>query len=116
MPDPENPNNSIQGGEVESKGIEVDLTLRPVDGLQLLAGYSYNDSKVLKGPKESSFLEEGKRPGEAGPVNLFNAWASYERSEEHTSELQTLMRISYAVFCLKNKTINCSEEYCDNSH
>src|SRR3546814_10306605 len=29
---------------------------------------------------------------------------SGERSEEHTSELQSLMRISYAVFCLKKKT------------
>src|SRR3546814_7507464 len=28
----------------------------------------------------------------------------YLRSEEHTSELQSLMRISYAVFCLKKKT------------
>src|SRR3546814_5815329 len=28
------------------------------------------------------------------------------RSEEHTSELQSLMRISYAVFCLKKKTID----------
>src|SRR3546814_7435690 len=28
------------------------------------------------------------------------------RSEEHTSELQSLMRISYAVFCLQKKTIN----------
>src|SRR3546814_2379203 len=28
------------------------------------------------------------------------------RSEEHTSELQSLMRISYAVFCFKKKTIN----------
>src|SRR3546814_3419437 len=28
----------------------------------------------------------------------------YKRSEEHTSELQSLMRISYAVFCLKKKT------------
>src|SRR3546814_8156016 len=28
------------------------------------------------------------------------------RSEEHTSELQSLMRISYAVICLKNKTTN----------
>src|SRR3546814_10224038 len=28
------------------------------------------------------------------------------RSEEHTSELQSLMRISYAVFCLKKKIIN----------
>src|SRR3546814_5289843 len=31
------------------------------------------------------------------------ALQSYRRSEEHTSELQSLMRISYAVFCLKNK-------------
>src|SRR3546814_10294269 len=36
------------------------------------------------------------------------AWGAYEadallRSEEHTSELQSLMRISYAVFCLKKK-------------
>src|SRR3546814_8216717 len=30
-------------------------------------------------------------------------WRSAERSEEHTSELQSLMRISYAVFCLKKK-------------
>src|SRR3546814_2954077 len=30
--------------------------------------------------------------------------ASADRSEEHTSELQSLMRISYAVFCLKKKT------------
>src|SRR3546814_8175617 len=29
------------------------------------------------------------------------------RSEEHTSELQSLMRISYAVFCLKKKKTNC---------
>src|SRR3546814_2191675 len=29
--------------------------------------------------------------------------AELKRSEEHTSELQSLMRISYAVFCLKNK-------------
>src|SRR3546814_1379307 len=30
---------------------------------------------------------------------------SFHRSEEHTSELQSLMRISYAVFCLKKKKI-----------
>src|SRR3546814_15278481 len=32
------------------------------------------------------------------------------RSEEHTSELQSLMRISYAVFCLKKKTKNKHKE------
>src|SRR3546814_9164618 len=34
--------------------------------------------------------------------------SSVGRSEEHTSELQSLMRISYAVFCLKKKNRNCS--------
>src|SRR3546814_3396701 len=33
----------------------------------------------------------------------FGAATVMHRSEEHTSELQSLMRISYAVFCLKNK-------------
>src|SRR3546814_9691782 len=33
-------------------------------------------------------------------------WGRSPRSEEHTSELQSLMRISYAVFCLKKKTKN----------
>src|SRR3546814_5941265 len=33
------------------------------------------------------------------------------RSEEHTSELQSLMRISYAVFCLKKKKKNNTKQY-----
>src|SRR3546814_5177717 len=40
-----------------------------------------------------------------GPVEPALALAT-ARSEEHTSELQSLMRISYAVFCLKKKNIN----------
>src|SRR3546814_3380723 len=35
------------------------------------------------------------------------------RSEEHTSELQSLMRISYAVFCLKKKTTNKNNDQND---
>src|SRR3546814_5301120 len=34
-----------------------------------------------------------------------------KRSEEHTSELQSLMRISYAVFCLKKKKNNVQNKY-----
>src|SRR3546814_8079377 len=34
---------------------------------------------------------------------LFDGQIALSRSEEHTSELQSLMRISYAVFCLKKK-------------
>src|SRR3546814_5113222 len=36
-----------------------------------------------------------------------------ERSEEHTSELQSLMRISYAVFCLKKKNQQMHSYHCD---
>src|SRR3546814_9037964 len=39
------------------------------------------------------------RFGEVAAMHVMNI----ERSEEHTSELQSLMRISYAVFCLKKK-------------
>src|SRR3546814_4073995 len=42
-------------------------------------------------------------------VHWPNSWDSlgqlWQRSEEHPSQLQSLMRISYAVFCLKKKTI-----------
>src|SRR3546814_2330385 len=37
-----------------------------------------------------------------------------DRSEEHTSELQSLMRISYAVFCLKKKKINTTRQRTSN--
>src|SRR3546814_3114232 len=38
------------------------------------------------------------------------------RSEEHTSELQSLMRISYAVFCLKKKKNNSTRHYYTHKH
>src|SRR3546814_3024272 len=43
--------------------------------------------------------DQRHRPGET-----FRKQRTHRRSEEHTSELQSLMRISYAVFCLKKKT------------
>src|SRR3546814_2542763 len=45
-----------------------------------------------------------KRAG--GNLGLFLMGCFGVRSEEHTSELQSLMRISYAVFCLKQKKTN----------
>src|SRR3546814_3469558 len=46
-------------------------------------------------------------PGETATftVDVGNGGPDAARSEEHTSELQSLMRISYAVFCLKKKNI-----------
>src|SRR3546814_3918589 len=50
------------------------------------------------------------RPGEDVPLinpqddpRFRTYWQAYHRSEEHTSELQSLMRNSYAVFCLQKK-------------
>src|SRR3546814_3388146 len=40
----------------------------------------------------------------AGESTYDRGFVAHYRSEEHTSELQSLMRISYAVFCLKKKT------------
>src|SRR3546814_7507877 len=37
------------------------------------------------------------------PLHILGFRIEHDRSEEHTSELQSLMRISYAVFCLKKK-------------
>src|SRR3546814_6228192 len=50
------------------------------------------------------WLEEIK--GLSSKADYASLAAEANRSEEHTSELQSLMRISYAVFCLKKKTIN----------
>src|SRR3546814_4202357 len=44
------------------------------------------------------------------PFSIGMAWTLC-RSEEHTSELQSLMRISYAVFCLKKKNDNDKAKY-----
>src|SRR3546814_4858817 len=76
-----------------------------------------------------------RSPRRAGPCSRHRAWRatarSYPestpaatrrpRSEEHTSELQSLMRISYAVFCLKKKNKYSQQTYyytqdTDNTH
>src|SRR3546814_1912366 len=49
---------------------------------------------------------EGTLTPEVVPFQVNTTSREKSRSEEHTSELQSLMRISYAVFCLKKKKIN----------
>src|SRR3546814_5930906 len=74
------------------------------------AGVSFKDEdEVEEEPEADSDDEEGgsakKRESfeEDEEDNTLSLAAMEERSEEHTSELQSLMRISYAVFCLKKK-------------
>jgi len=67
------PDVFVQNGKQESRGVEVSVTAAPIEGLNLIAGYSSNESEITKG--EATF--EGFRPEEAGPPNLFNTWVSY---------------------------------------
>src|SRR3546814_6248383 len=77
-----------QEGTVEMDRQEL-LPVAEVEALDrvddLDAGVRHEDVDAAQ------FRRDGVHPGETG------------RSEEHTSELQSLMRISYAVFCLKKK-------------
>ena len=75
--DPNNIYNSLQGGKVESQGFEIDLSASPIDGLNLIAGYSHNESKVLEGDAANVWLETGRRPIYAGPTDLVNFWGTY---------------------------------------
>ncbi|MCD2424133.1 TonB-dependent receptor [Niabella pedocola] len=80
LPDPVNTFNSIQGGSTRSRGLELDISAAPFTGFSVTAGYSYNDSKILKGREGDVWLEEGRRPFWAGPANLVNLWAVYKIS------------------------------------
>lgn len=68
--------NSYQGAAQENKGIELSLTANPLPGLNILAGYSYNESKMTAG--DPYFV--GRRSESAGPQNMANLWASYKFS------------------------------------
>src|SRR3546814_3960837 len=52
---------------------------------------------------QPDLLQEGQRRDQR--IELVAQHRAADRSEEHTSELQSLMRSSYAVFCLKKKTL-----------
>src|SRR3546814_10646264 len=76
--------------------------------LHVIAGYQ-RDSFLADSEIADFTVSPGFNP-RAGIslANLTSNWALLtlrERSEEHTSELQSLMRISYAVFCLNKNTI-----------
>src|SRR3546814_6575840 len=66
----------------------------------MLADHSHSASYWLASAADKVFMPKLGTAGSIGAVILH----AEMRSEEHTSELQSLMRISYAVFCLKKNT------------
>src|SRR3546814_3819495 len=83
------------------KGRQVDSSPQ-----ELLAEHAADRRSALMGRRRQAF--DGRLPDRlqiaVHPLQRRRPWLfNEERSEEHTSELQSLMRISYAVFCLKKK-------------
>src|SRR3546814_9403167 len=82
-------------------------TIRPLTADEV-AAYHRDGFVFLPGFFSAAEIEPLRQSCLADPLvggNLVAlADAAGQRSEEHTSELQSLMRISYAVFCLKKKT------------
>lgn len=76
--DPSSPFNKIQGGEVVSKGFEIEINANPIKGLNIRAGYSNNDSETTESDNTEIL---NRRPLEAGPEALYNFWANYEFQE-----------------------------------
>ena len=66
-------NITVQDGSQVSKGIEVDAVANPLPGLNIVAGYSYNDTRN----KKSDPNVVDRRPNSAGLRNLANGWISY---------------------------------------
>lgn len=66
-------NQSIQDGTQISKGLEAEVTANPVSGLNVTAGFTYNDSYFENATADVN----GRRPGTAGSPYTFNFWASY---------------------------------------
>src|SRR3546814_1907536 len=77
------------------------------------ANPGYGDLATFQDPAENTSLALISSGGNLNLKNeISNTWT---RSEEHTSELQSLMRISYAVFCLKKKKINNNQSQASNT-
>src|SRR3546814_8256843 len=101
------------GGTARAVGIRATTRrnepLRPVELRPVLP--SVEEHNLAGQAVEPHHTVAGELRIGAEPVGLrahFQAFArlsAEERSEEHTSELQSLMRISYAGFCLKKKTL-----------
>src|SRR3546814_2671263 len=85
-----------------------DLTAEQIHQQPGIAVEIANQGQIALGPLvfdgSAGYAQQIPQSVRQGKVVMQARDALHGRSEEHTSELQSLMRISYAVFCLKKKT------------
>jgi iron complex outermembrane receptor protein len=79
--------NYIQGGKVESKGYELEVTANLFSGFSLIAGYSHNETKNKEGFGSDFYSEAGRAPGGQGPQDQVNVWATYKVSNGSLQDL-----------------------------
>src|SRR3546814_9020561 len=79
------------------------LDLKSKSGVHRLISALEERAFIRRLPNRARALEVLRMPERPTPHRKGVARIVSKRSEEHTSELQSLMRISYAVFCLKKK-------------
>lgn len=72
--DPDHPDFSVQLGQIQTQGVEVDMRGRLARGLNLMVNYAFTDSKVTKDTNEE--VEGEPTPGSIRHLN--NAWLSYQ--------------------------------------
>src|SRR3546814_10893264 len=76
----------------------------PFNGLRPCPDITGGTDDQVHGNSDSEYLFKKRRKGgRSQGIAAQICEAAGQRSEEHTAELQSLMRISYAVFCLKKK-------------
>src|SRR3546814_4894288 len=79
---------------------KLDISSMPNQASNIIAQLKDNGITTVLCGCDPVMLALGMTP-KANEQNYEPEWLTSGRSEEHTSELQSLMRISYAVFCLK---------------
>src|SRR3546814_1886420 len=84
-PDAQRTMNTFLGASIDLSPDDIDAAAVARAEIVYLEGYLWDQPRAKDAMRKAMRL-------------------AHERSEEHTSELQSLMRISYAVFCLKKKT------------
>jgi iron complex outermembrane recepter protein len=122
-PNPSNPNPQIQDGTQISEGVEVDVIANPVEGLNVVAGFAYNNSELEKADADV----QGRRPATAMSPYTANVWVSYKFTKgslqglgagvggNYASDNKILNSVYYGEFTLPAYTVLSATLFYDHA-